>query len=80
MRYSTDEAEASGIADGISKIDRSRWGETAVLARTRKMLETLQAALIHKQVSAVISQRRDDFRSPPVPLACCRPSPGYPAP
>ncbi|MBY5379344.1 ATP-dependent helicase [Rhizobium leguminosarum] len=64
LRYSTDEVEAASIADGISKVDRNRWGEVAVLARTRYMLEKLQAALNQKQVTAVISQRRDDFRSP----------------
>ncbi|MGE3708812.1 MAG: ATP-dependent helicase [Hyphomicrobiaceae bacterium] len=64
LRYSTDEEEATSIADGISKIDRSRWGEVAVLARTRSLLEKLQAALTQKQVTAIISQRRDDFRSP----------------
>ncbi|MBX4899816.1 ATP-dependent helicase [Rhizobium bangladeshense] len=64
LRYSTDEVEAASIADGISKMNRSRWGEVAVLARTRYMLEKLQAALTQKQVAAVISQRRDDFRSP----------------
>jgi DNA helicase-2/ATP-dependent DNA helicase PcrA len=64
VRYSTDEVEAASIADGVAKIDRSRWGEIAVLARTRYMLENLHAALTQKQVSAVISQRRDDFRSP----------------
>ena len=64
LRYSTDEVEAASIAEGISKIDRAQWGEVAVLARTRYMLEKLQAALTQKQVSAVISQRRDDFRSP----------------
>jgi DNA helicase-2/ATP-dependent DNA helicase PcrA len=64
LRYSTDEEEAASIADGISKIDRSHWGEVAVLARTRSLLEKLQAALTQKQVTAVISQRRDDFRSP----------------
>lgn len=64
LRYSTDEVEAASIAEGISKIDRARWGEVAVLARTRYMLEKLQSALGQKHVSAVISQRRDDFRSP----------------
>ncbi|MBG0796646.1 ATP-dependent helicase [Methylocystis sp. L43] len=64
LRYSTDEVEAASIAEGISKIDRARWGEVTVLARTRYLLEKLQAALTRKQVSAVISQRRDDFRSP----------------
>ncbi|MBX4952745.1 ATP-dependent helicase [Rhizobium binae] len=64
LRFSTDEVEAASIADGISNIERSRWGEVAVLARTRYMLDKLQAALTHKRVTAVISQRRDDFRSP----------------
>ncbi|MGV2184046.1 ATP-dependent helicase [Rhizobium rhizogenes] len=64
LRFSTDEVEAASIADGISKIGRNRWGEVAVLARTRYMLDKLQAALTQKQVTAVISQRRDDFRSP----------------
>lgn len=64
LRYSSDEVEAAAIADGISKIDRACWGEVAVLARTRYMLERLQAALTQKLVNAVISQRRDDFRSP----------------
>ncbi|MGP2494454.1 ATP-dependent helicase [Mesorhizobium sp. PUT5] len=64
LRYSTDEGEAASIADGISKIDRGRWGDVAVLARTRSLLENLQAALTQKQVTAVIFQRRDDFRSP----------------
>jgi DNA helicase-2/ATP-dependent DNA helicase PcrA len=55
LRYSTDEEEAASIADGISKIDRSHWGEVAVLARTRSLLEMVT----QKQVTAVISQRRD---------------------
>lgn len=65
LRYSTDEVEAASIAEGIARIDRAQWGEVAVLARTRYMLERLQSALTQKQVNAVISQRRDDFRSPP---------------
>lgn len=64
LRYSSDDVEAALIADGISKIDHSRWGEVVVLARTRYMLEKMQAALTQKQVTAVIAQRRDDFRSP----------------
>ena len=64
VRYTSDEVEATGIAQGIAKIDRSGWGEVAVLARTRAILEKIQAALIKEHVSAVIAQRRDDFRSP----------------
>lgn len=64
LRYSTDEVEAASIAEDIAKIGPDRWGAVAVLARTRSMLERLQSALTQEQVNAVISQRRDDFRSP----------------
>lgn len=64
LRYTTDDAEAAAIASGIASIDRNRWGEVAVLARTRALLEKLQSALTEQHVSAAISQRRDDFRSP----------------
>lgn len=64
FRYVTEDAEAAAIASGIASIDRNRWGEVAVLARTRALLEKLQSALTEHHVAAVISQRRDDFRSP----------------
>ena len=64
MRYSSEEAEAAAIAAGISKIDRSQWGEVAVLARTRALLERMHKALTDAKVPAAIAQRRDDFRSP----------------
>lgn len=64
LRFTTDEVEASSIASGISKIESNRWGEVAVLARTRYMLDKLHDALTKNGVTAVISQRRDDFRSP----------------
>jgi len=64
IRFSSDEAEATGIAQGIAKMDRSGWGEIAVLARTRASLEKMQAALFGESVTSAIAQRRDDFRSP----------------
>jgi DNA helicase-2/ATP-dependent DNA helicase PcrA len=63
MRFSSDDAEAAGIAAGIAKIDSSKWSEVAVLARTRSLLEKMHTALVGQKVSAVIAQRRDDFRS-----------------
>lgn len=64
LRFVSDEVEATSLAQGIAKIDRTRWGEVAVLARTRALLDKIQSALTKEQVSAVIAQRRDDFRSP----------------
>jgi DNA helicase-2/ATP-dependent DNA helicase PcrA len=63
VRFSSDEAEADGIAAGIAKIDRSKWSEVAVLARTRSLIEKMHAALVQAGISAAIAQRRDDFRS-----------------
>ena len=64
LRFSTEDVEAAHIAAGIAKIDPSMWGEVAVLARTRALLDKIQAALAGQSIRAVIAQRRDDFRSP----------------
>ena len=63
LRFSSEEAEAAGIAAGIAKIDASKWSEVAVLARTRALLDRMQRALVEAGVTAAIAQRRDDFRS-----------------
>lgn len=63
LRFSSDEAEAAGIADGIAKMDSSKWSEVAVLARTRSLLDKMYTALVERRISAVVAQRRDDFRS-----------------
>lgn len=64
VRYSSDEAEIAGIASGIASIDPNKLEGVAVLARTRALLEKMQAALTTAKVPAAISVRRDDFRSP----------------
>jgi ATP-dependent DNA helicase UvrD/PcrA len=61
--FETDEDEASGIAEAIAKRDRSIWGQTAVLARTRTLLDRMHRALQKHGVPSVIAQRRDDFLS-----------------
>ena len=62
--YATEEDEATGIAREIADRGSAQWGQIAVLARTRALLERMLAALQQQRVSAVIAQRRDDFLSP----------------
>jgi DNA helicase II / ATP-dependent DNA helicase PcrA len=61
--FDTDEEEAAGIAKEIADRGRPLWGQTAVLARTRALLERMNKALHELQVPSVIARRRDDFLS-----------------
>lgn len=63
-RYDTEEDEAEAIADDIHDRGATAWGQVAVLARTRALLERTCEALRQHGVPAVIAQRRDDFLSP----------------
>jgi DNA helicase-2/ATP-dependent DNA helicase PcrA len=62
--FDSDGEEAAGIAQEIANRGRSVWGLTAVLARTKALLENMNAALHELGVPSVIAQRRDDFLSP----------------
>ena len=62
--FDTDEEEVAGIADEIVCLDAAARGRTAVLARTRSLLEAMHGALIVQNVPATIAMRRDDFASP----------------
>jgi DNA helicase-2/ATP-dependent DNA helicase PcrA len=62
--FATDEEEAVGIAQEIAKRGASTWASTAVLARTRSLLEKVNEALHASSVPSAIAQRRDDFLSP----------------
>ncbi|HUZ96643.1 MAG TPA: ATP-dependent helicase [Edaphobacter sp.] len=61
--FDTDEEEAAGIAQEIAGRDRSLWGQAAVLARTRALLDRMHKALQQREVPSVIAQRRDNFLS-----------------
>jgi DNA helicase-2/ATP-dependent DNA helicase PcrA len=61
--YDTDDAEVEAIAADIVARGSTAWGDVAVLARNRALLEKACAALIRVHVPAVIAQRRDDFLS-----------------
>ena len=62
--FEDDVSETDGIAAIISGMGATTWGETAVLARTKALLEQMRAALQKVNVPSVISQRRDNFLSP----------------
>jgi len=61
--FESDEKEASGIAQEIAERGRFVWGLTAVLARTKALLERMHSALQEHEVPSVIAQRRDEFLS-----------------
>ena len=62
--FETQDGEAAGIATEISTRGPGEWGQIAVLARTRALLDTIRVALKRCDVPAVVAQRRDDFLSP----------------
>jgi DNA helicase-2/ATP-dependent DNA helicase PcrA len=61
--FESDAEEASEIAKEIAERGRARWGSTAVLGRTKALLEQMNKALHEHNVLSVIAQRRDDFLS-----------------
>ena len=63
-QFSTDEEESQRIATEIASQGGSIWGQTAVLGRTRAILEPVLLALQEADVPAFISTRRDRFVSP----------------
>ena len=62
-RYDTDEDEVEATAVAIVARGAAAWGQTAVLARNRALLEKACQALQRHGAPAVIAQRRDDFLS-----------------
>jgi DNA helicase-2/ATP-dependent DNA helicase PcrA len=62
--FDTDEEEAAGVAREIADRGTLTWASTAVLARTRYLLDGVNRALHANGVSSVIAQRRDEFLSP----------------
>lgn len=62
--YPNDQEEATGIAAEIAALDLVERDETAVLARSRALLEAVGAALGNLNVPTAMLGRRDDFVSP----------------
>jgi DNA helicase-2/ATP-dependent DNA helicase PcrA len=62
--FPTDADEAKGVAKEIAEGGSEVWGKTAVLARTRAILQPVLDALRAQGVKAWIVTRRDRFVSP----------------
>ena len=62
--FDTDFDEVGGIAGEIAGMNDEERGQTAVLARTRYLLESMHDALAQNGVPAETVMRRDDFASP----------------
>ena len=62
--FTTDVEESEGVASEIATQGDSVWGRTAILGRTRAILQPVQTALRGAGVNAFISTRRDRFVSP----------------
>ena len=62
--YLTDQEEANGVAQEIAGTISGEWGETAVLGRTRAILQPILELLRSASVKAFIVTRRDRFISP----------------
>lgn len=64
FRYSCDDDEAAGVAKDLANRGNNIWSSCAVLSRTRAILDKVLGACQKQRVPAVISQRRDQFKSP----------------
>jgi len=62
--FPTDIDEANTVAEEIAALGSSAWGQTAVLGRTRAILQPVLDALRNASVAASIATRRDRFVSP----------------
>ena len=62
--YSSDADEASGIASEIAGLEASERGKTAVLARSRALLQCVEEELAKSDIPTTLLARRDDFASP----------------
>jgi len=62
--FATDVEERDELVRKIAAAGTETWGRTAILARTRQILETVLQTLRSAGVKAVLAQRRDRYVSP----------------
>lgn len=71
-RFGSEDLEREGIAKRILEAGRVTWGHTAILARSRRLVESMAEELGHQRVSYQIVKRRLEYRSPEMRwLAAC---------
>jgi len=63
--YPDLESETCGIAEDINRLHADHLGSVVILARNRRLLEAVERTLRSEGIPAVISQRKDEFESPP---------------
>lgn len=59
------QTEAAGVAQDIHQLHSADLSSVVVLGRSRKLLQSFESALRSEGISAVISQRKDEFVSTP---------------
>ena len=62
--FETDDEESLSVAAEIASAGATTWGKTAILGRTRAILQPVLEALTAKSVKACLVTRRDRFISP----------------
>jgi DNA helicase-2/ATP-dependent DNA helicase PcrA len=62
--FETDEEESQSVATEIASAGADTWGKTAILGRTRAILQPILEALAARSVKACLVTRRDRFISP----------------
>jgi DNA helicase-2/ATP-dependent DNA helicase PcrA len=62
--FETDDEESLSVAAEIASAGAITWGKTAILGRTRAILQPVLEALTAKSVKACLVTRRDRFISP----------------
>ena len=65
LPFRTDDDEARGIAQHIANQRTGVLEQTAVLARIRRLLDPIAAALTALGINSQVVVRRDEFQSPP---------------
>lgn len=63
-RFSSEDLEREGVAKRISQAGRVTWGNTAVLARSRRLVESMADELRRQEVACQIVKRRLEYLSP----------------
>ena len=63
-RFGTDDLEREGIAKQVSQAGRATWGDTVVLARSRRLVESMADELGRQGVAYQIDERRLEYLSP----------------
>ena len=63
-RFGSEDLEREGIAKRISRAGRATWADTAILARSRRLVESMAEELGRQQVACQVVKSRHEYLSP----------------